>query len=99
MPQTTVFGESLDDVGQALLAMRWRPRADGSGTLSGNIQPQGPLLRAMFRAEAELLLEDAAEMANEEWEHRTQSRRGADALVRVAERLAASASASATDYW
>ena len=46
-----------------------------------------PLVRAMMRAEAELLLEDADALGPDAYEDRTREQRAAGALVRLAVRM------------
>jgi hypothetical protein len=87
----TVFGEQPKDVGAELTTLDFGASAtDGWVRVEGRIEGGGPLMRALLRAEAELLLDEAAAMAAGRWTPRDPGERRADAFVLVAERLSAS---------
>jgi hypothetical protein len=85
----TVLGELLDDLAMALRSMDMRVKPDGWWEISGAMPADGPLVRALLRAEAELLNGDADDMAARRWTERTPAQRRADAFVLVTERLTA----------
>ena len=87
MRDTIVLGERAGDVADEMLGMVVDIHADGTATVSGPMRMNGPLGRAILRAEAELLLADADEMAAGRYDGRTQDQRRTDAFVLVAERL------------
>ena len=87
MRDTIIFGERVDDIGDELLGLEITDRSGGGVTVEVPFKQDGPLLRALFRAEAELLIADAEAMAAGSFRGRTPGQRQADALVLVAERL------------
>lgn len=87
MRDTCVLGERYGDIADEMLGMDVDVHPDGTTTVSGRLQMNGPLWRAVLRAEAELLLADADAMAAGRYETRTQDQRRNDAFVLVAERL------------
>jgi hypothetical protein len=89
MGDVNVLGESLDDLGVALRSLDVRTKPTGECTVTGSITEEGPFLRALFRAEAELLTADADALAAGRWTYRTPEQRRADAFVLMAERLGA----------
>jgi len=82
-----VLGERCGDIADELLGLDISFHSDMTATVSGQMQMNGPLWRAILRAEAELLLADADAMAAGRYGGRTQDRRRTDAFVLVAERL------------
>jgi hypothetical protein len=97
MRDATVFGERCGDVGDELLGMDVDVHPDGTATVSGRFQENGPLWRAILRAEAELLMADADAMAVGRYDARTPDQRRVDAFVLVAERLGAAANRMTKD--
>lgn len=87
MRDTIVLGERAGDLADELLGLDLSLHSDMTATVSGQMRMDGPLWRAILRAEAELLLADAEAMAAGRYEGRTQDRRRTDAFVLVAERL------------
>jgi len=87
----TVYGERVGDVLPGLQAFMDAAVYDDQGWFHSSValEPQlaQPLFRALMRAEAELLLEDADKLGSDAYEERTQEQRGADALVRLAVRM------------
>jgi hypothetical protein len=98
MTDVLVLGERFDDVGDELVGFDVEWRDDGRAEVTGRMSADGALMRALCRAEAELLLADADAMAAGTYRGRTPDQRRADAFVLVAERLgeAAQSMASAT---
>jgi hypothetical protein len=82
-----VLGEHIDDLGAELLALEWGDARGGMVRITGRLRSDGPLVRAMLRAEAELLIDDAQAMADGRRVDRTPAQRRADALVLVSHRL------------
>ena len=87
MRDMIVLGERCGDIADEMLGMDVDIHPDGTATVSGRMRMNGPLWRAILRAEAELLLADADAMAAGRYEGRTQDQRRTDAFVLVAERL------------
>jgi hypothetical protein len=83
----TIYGERAADLLPALKVMAESATVDGHGGMTFEVRLEKklaqPVFRAVMRAEAELLLEDAA-LGTDGYEERTQAQRTADALVRVA---------------
>jgi hypothetical protein len=77
----------LADLLPALVEMKNNMAIDGDGmyTSSFKLEPSvaSPFLRALMRAEAELLIEDADSLGTPHENHRTAEQRAADALVRL----------------
>lgn len=89
-----VYGERLGDLMPVLrsLADSRRITEDGMCELSAEFEPNlaVPFFRALLRAEAELLLEDAAVLTTCEYsQKRTNDQRSVDALVRIAKAMGA----------
>lgn len=86
-----VYGELVVDLMPSLLRIRETSSFDETGGCHINVElsdaEAAPLVRAMHRAEAELLLEDADRLTPGSRRDRTPEQRRADALVRVAEAL------------
>lgn len=93
-----VFGESTAELVAELLQVHIEPD-DGNGMtgVSGSFASAGPLIRAIFRAEAELLLADADAMAAGARVNRLPEERTADAFVLVAVRAAEAVAAAKVD--
>jgi hypothetical protein len=81
------MGERCEDIAEEMLGLDIRFGPDKSATVSGRMQADGPLWRAILRVEAELLLADADAMASGTYAARTPNQRRADAFVLVAERI------------
>jgi hypothetical protein len=87
MSSNLILGESADEICQALLGLDLAVRADGTSTLKGAVEPGGPLVRALMRAEAELLVADALAMRVGTYLDRTPAQRRHDALMLVMHRV------------
>jgi hypothetical protein len=87
----TVYGERIADVLPGLQAFMDAAVYDDTGGFESSVtlapDVAQPLVRAMMRAEAELLLEDADTLGSDAYENRTQEQRAADALVRLSVRM------------
>jgi hypothetical protein len=87
----TVYGERIGDVLPGLRAFMDAAVYDDRGGFESSVtlapDVAQPLFRALMRAEAELLLEDAEALGSDSYEERTHEQRGADALVRLAVRM------------
>ena len=84
--QLLVGEESAHEVAEALGRLTFRPAPDG--THEGGGECAAPLLRAMLRWEARLLVEDAAGIAADGRVRRTGAQRRHDALVALAQEVA-----------
>lgn len=93
MTEIRVLGESVLDLAEVLHTMHWQPGGSGMTSVTGTVSINGPLVRALFRAEAELLLDDVAAMAAGCWKYRTQEERSVDAFVLLAQRITAAGEA------
>ncbi|WP_421118539.1 hypothetical protein ACE2AJ_14310 [Aquihabitans daechungensis] len=84
---TKAYGERFGDLLPAFgrIAQNWQNEPEGSLSSDTTLPPEEalPLERALLRAEAELLLEEADELANLDAVNRTRSERRYDALMRV----------------
>src|SRR5260221_7950442 len=84
---TVVYGERVGDLVPGMFAIRdsMTVGPDGGYRCSVVLDPNvgSPLRRALMRAEAELLLEDADAVGMSHAEDRTPEQRAADALVRL----------------
>jgi hypothetical protein len=87
MRDVVVFGERCADLAAELTVLDFDIPPAGTARVSGTVPMDGPLLRAMYRAEAELLLGDVEAMAAGIYEHRTPEQRRADAFVLLFERI------------
>jgi hypothetical protein len=87
-----VYGEHVADLLPGLFAFRdaMHLGEDGMYHSSVCLEPSvgNPLARAMMRAEAELLREDADRVGTPEDDRRTQPQRAADAFIRLAHAVA-----------
>jgi hypothetical protein len=82
-----VAGETVGDLVAALRGLKFARLRSGMARLSGEIGP--PVIRALMRLEAALLLADADELAaSPTTDLRTPEQRRADAFVRLGEELA-----------
>ena len=90
MDDQRVSGEPIDLLSEAVARFEYAQGRDGMVHLELRLEPRlgDPLLRALMRIEAELLLEDADRFGNPDEEPRTHAQRGADALVLLTERMA-----------
>jgi hypothetical protein len=83
----TVYGEEVGDLLPGLIAFHRASSFDADGMLRSSITLEPafgePLKRALMRAEAELLLEDADEIGYASASPRTVDQRTADAFVRL----------------
>jgi hypothetical protein len=79
------MGESADEILDALSQLDLNVRPDRSAW--GDVVLTGPLIRALMRAEAELLVADAAAMQFGTYEERTPAQRRHDALLLIVHRL------------
>jgi hypothetical protein len=89
-----VYGERVGELLPVLrnLVKGWRLTNDGMFELSGEFDAEVglPIFRALTRAEAELLLEDADALGRgQDHRQRTSKQRSPDALVCVAEAVCA----------
>jgi hypothetical protein len=73
MGDVRVLGEWVDDLAEQLVGLTWRFTGDEC-RIDGKVPPQSPVMRAWFRAEAELLLDDATDMSHGRYVHRTPGR-------------------------
>ena len=79
-----VAGERRDELIDALVQAELAPESDGVVRLSMNMPANCPLIRALMRVEAELMLMDAEAMARGRFEPRTNDQRRADAFMALA---------------
>lgn len=84
MGANLILGETADEVARELT--RFEAHLAGQGSFE--IEPNGPLQRALMRAEAELLVADALAMRVGTYEPRTDGARRHDALLLVVSRMA-----------
>ncbi len=89
-----VFGERLGDLLPVLRKLTEEAHLDSSGMCQFNGEFEAdvatPLFRALMRAEAELLVEDADALRPGRYgEQRTRDERSADALMRLAQAMSA----------
>ena len=92
--QHLVYGERLGDLRPVLRAITQRAHLvdEGMFVFEGRFEPHTatPFIRALMRAEAELLLEDADALQPGRYEEqRTSDQRAVDALVRLAQAVCA----------
>lgn len=82
---STVYGESALALLSTLAKADFSVTEDGMSQMELTMEPHEapPVLRAVMRAEAELLLSDADELAPHELDRRTPEQRQADALFAV----------------
>jgi hypothetical protein len=89
MGNTTVFGEDLRELTTELLGMDFRRRPDGSGLVRFDVAADSSFLRALDRAEVELLL------SGNQRAQRAETRRY-DAFLMLVERVGEAARSSST---
>jgi hypothetical protein len=86
-----VYGERIGDLLPRLLRLAdsMRPMPGEMYELAAVLDRREapPVMRALLRAEAELLLEDAETYGSDAYEERTHEQRAADAFVRLARAL------------
>ena len=89
MTDVLVAGEDAQTLVEALLRFRWSDAADGGQSATFELEPHlgAPLIRAVMRVEAELLLDDADHYPHGADAERTSEQRAADALVALALRV------------
>ncbi len=89
MTPTCVAGEPLDTLIEALLHVELKPSRNGMTRFSMRLEPRlaTPFFRALMRVEAELLLDDADRLGQQDEETRTYEQRAADAFVALALRI------------
>jgi len=63
MSDARVLGEWVDDLAKQLMGLKWAFDGDVC-RIDGKVPPQGPVMRAWLRAEAELLVDDATDMSD-----------------------------------
>ena len=83
-----VAGERRDELIAALLEARLSPAGEGWVRLNMDVPANCPLIRALMRVEAELILMDADAMSSGRFEPRTSDQRRADAFMALALRAA-----------
>lgn len=95
IPNETVYGEPIADLMPGLVALCEEMTIDGEGMFRSSVvldpSTGGPLFRAVMRAEAELLLEDADALGTGLETSRTPEQRAADAFVRLVQAMGATA--------
>jgi hypothetical protein len=90
MNDIRVAGESALTLLEAFHQFKWRKARNGMQTASVSLEPRlgRPLMRALMRVEAELLLEDADRSGQLGAEDRNYEQRTCDALLALALRVA-----------
>jgi hypothetical protein len=96
MTPTSVAGEPLDTLIEALQQIELQPTRNGMTSMSMRLEPRlaTPFFRALMRVQAELLLDDADHFGQKHREDRTHEQRAADAFVALALRVADASHAS-----
>ena len=101
MSNPLVYGEPLSVLVAALKPFVDNSYIDDDGMWCSQctLEPElgEPLERALLRAEAALLLHDATHCGDNDYEKRTPDQRRADALVELAQMMAAAASLLAVE--
>jgi len=87
MSSNLIMGESADDIVTEMRQMNITKRVDGTARLDGAVDSEGPFVRALMRAEAELLVADAAAMSFGTYKDRTPDQRRHDALLLILHRM------------
>ena len=82
-----VLRELPESLLRELQRVELQPRRDSGADYDLELEPQGPLMRALFRAEAELLAADALAMEAGTYAERTPDQRRHDALLLILSRL------------
>ena len=90
MNEIRVAGEPALALLEAFQQFKWKKARNGMQTASFSLDPRlgNPLIRALMRVEAELLLEYADSYGQADAEDRTHEQRACDALVALALRVA-----------
>ena len=90
MDEIQVAGEPALTLLEAFQQFKWKKPRNGMQTATFSLEPRlgNPLIRALMRVEAELLLEDADRYGHADAEDRTHEQRACDALVALALRVA-----------
>ena len=87
----TVYGETIEDLLPGLVAIigSMRLGADGMCHMDATLAPKDgmPVQKALMRAEAALMLEDADRIGSVQYEDRTYEQRAADAFVRLVQSM------------
>jgi len=93
-----VYGEAVDDLLPPLLRFVDASRVTSDGSWESSVKMDlaeaAPLRRALLRAEAQLMMEDADAIGTAAEDDRTHDQRGADALMLIAAAMEASATHS-----
>jgi hypothetical protein len=87
MSELMVLGERCTDIADELAGMDMRFLPNGMARCTARMRADGPLVRALYRAEAELLLADATDMADGRYVGRTPEQRRADAFLELVSRF------------
>ena len=82
-----VLRELPESLLRELQRVELQPRRGGVTDFDLELEPRGPLMRAIFRAEAELLVADALAMEAGTYVDRTPDQRRHDALLLILHRL------------
>lgn len=89
--KSTIYGERSEDLLPGLLTIQnaMTTDADGMCRASFTLTPKDgpPLIRALMRVEAELLIEDADSIGCPHAQDRTYEQRAADALIRLVQAI------------
>jgi hypothetical protein len=90
MNEIRVAGEPALTLLEAFQQFKWKKARNGMQTASFSLEPRlgNPLIRALMRVEAELLLQDADNHGRPDAEERKYEQRACDALVALALRVA-----------
>ena len=96
MTSTSVHGEPLAILMEALEHVELKPTRSGLSRLTMRLEPRlaQPLFRALMRAQAELMLSDGDRLGQARYEDRTHDQRAADAFVALTRRIADAARAA-----
>lgn len=93
MQNELVYGEPVDTLLVGVLAFVDAATIDDDGMVVSSVALEptvgAPVLRALRRAEAELLLQDADALGSEHYEDRTAGQRRADAFMLMAKAVLA----------
>jgi hypothetical protein len=91
-PQT-IYSEAIEDQLPGLLAIAGAMQVDGEGMCRAavTLAPEEglPLQKAMMRAEADLMLEDADRIGSAQYEGRSYEQRVHDAFMRLVQAIGA----------
>ena len=86
MRDMIVLGERCGDIADELRGLTYTFLPDEMAEVNGKVPPQGAVVRAWCRAEAELLLADADAMAAGRYAPRTSAQRRSAAFTLIIER-------------